>query len=279
LLEACLRSLVEQCTAAGAELIVARPLQPGDAEMLRERFPGVRLVAAEPGSDIPRLRGLGLQSASGEAALLTEDHCVADRRWVEVLRTAIADADVAGGGMGNAKIERAIDWAAYFAEYGFYAGTRRGGAGPTTLLGGANVAYGPRCVRDVATWALAGEWENLSHDRVRARGGTMRFVPDAKIYQNRSYRFADFCADRYEHGGDYARGRMAQRPDMSRAVRLLACAVLPAVLLARAARDAASVNPVAFIRALPFTLCFLSAWSMGEAVEYWRGPNHGDVRA
>ena len=279
LLEACLRSLVEQCTAADAELIVARSLRPGDADVLRERFPLVRLVDAEPGSDLPRLRGLGLQAARGDAALLTEDHSVADSRWVELLGRAIRDADIAGGGMGNAKTERAIDWAAYFAEYGLYAWTRRAGAGPTALLSGANVAYGRRCLREIAAWALAGEWENVSHDRVRARGGTLRFVPDAKVYQNHSYRFAHFWVNRYEHGRDYARARIAHHPDTSRAARFAACAVLPAVLLARVARDAASVHPVAFVRALPFTLCFLSAWSMGEAAGYWRGPTRLDAGA
>src|SRR5437773_2277443 len=110
--------------------------------------------------------------------------------------------------MGNAQRERAVDWAAYFSEYGFFSSTRRDSNRP--LLTGANVAYRRRIINQVVQWARQGEWENVAHHRLLAKGSAMRFVSSAAVYQNKNYRFREFCMDRFEHGRDYARKRLSE---------------------------------------------------------------------
>jgi hypothetical protein len=78
-------------------------------------------------------------------------------------------------------------------------------------LTGANVAYHRSIVGDVIAWASAGEWENVAHERLRARGSSLHFVESAPVFQNKSYEFWDFCVrTRYQHGRDYARTRLVE---------------------------------------------------------------------
>lgn len=283
LLHACVASLAPQCRTARAELIVARAgaLTPDDEVRLVDQ--GVRLLVSHDGATVPELRGLGMQAASGDLVAVTEDHCVAADGWLQALRVAAGeDADVIGGGMDNAQRARAVDWGAFFSEYGFFSSGRegrapraeerpeRGGAPP--LLTGANVAYARSVADTVASWAAAGEWENVAHQRLAAEGRVMRFAPDAVILQNKSYNFGPFCVDRYEHGLDYARTRLVIEGPRRRLVLLAVTPLLPFLLTLRVARAAAHGRWGTFARALPATLAFLGAWAAGEAAGYIAGP-------
>lgn len=273
LLDSCLASLMPQCNQFVAELIVVRAGTAAEIMDLRASYPDVRFIAAAPATAIPQLRGIGMAESTGDIVALTEDHCVVDPSWVATLLQNADGADVIGGSMDNAQRDRAVDWAAYFAEYGFFAEPRSGNGnrgGP--LLTGANVAYKRRVVRDVAEWARHGEWENVAHRRLWAHGSAMRFVRSAAVYQNRNYRFREFCVDRYEHGRDYARTRLAEEGSSRRWILFVASPLLPSLLVWRVARAAAPKRWGAFCRALPATFAFLCAWSVGEAVGYLRGP-------
>ena len=275
LLQACLGSLLSQCQRLNAELLVARAGNASDVTAFAKTYPSVRFVTAPLDASIPQLRALGMAQASGDVVALTEDHCIADANWVESLtQSANSDADVVGGGMDNARRSRAVDWAAYFAEYGFFSTDRPEPQG-TPLLTGANVAYKRHVIADVIGWAQDGEWENVAHTRLVARGSMLRFARTAAIYQNQSYSVSSFCVDRYEHGRDFARKRLVEEPGARRWFLLAASPLLPPLLTWRVARAAARGRWGTFIRALPATVLFLTAWSIGEGVGYLRGPSDG----
>ncbi|MGI8497105.1 MAG: glycosyltransferase family 2 protein [Gemmatimonadaceae bacterium] len=274
LLDACLASLRGQCVRAGAELIVARAGLEHEAAALRRVFPGVRFIAAPADASIPQLRGIGMAEAAGDIVALTEDHCVADEHWLETIARHAGEgggADVVGGGMDNAQRARAVDWGAYFAEYGFFAPSRKSDELAVPLLTGANVAYHRRVVDQVVELARQDEWENVAHDRLLASGSILRFASTAAIYQNQSYSFGPFCVDRYQHGRDYARKRLAEAPGVKRWLHLMGTPLLPFVLTWRVAQAAGEQRRGTFIRALPATFAFLAAWSVGEAVGYLKG--------
>ncbi len=272
LLRACVQSLAPQCARAGAELIVARAGTPDEVADVAARMPEARFVQTAH-RDIPRLRGAGMAAARGEVVAVTEDHCVASDGWLDALVAGMSEsADVVGGGMDNARVARAVDWGAYFSEYGFFAPMRETSRGGPPLLTGANVAYRRPVVADVTAWAQAGEWENTAHGRLAERGSRMAFAPKAAIYQNKSYGFASFCVDRYEHGRDYARTRLTESPSANRWTLAAASPLLPALLTYRVGRAASRGRVGTFVRALPATFAFLTAWSVGELVGYLRGP-------
>ena len=276
LLQACLGSLLGQCQRLGAELLVARAGAASEVAALAKTYPSIRFVSAPVEASIPQLRAIGMGQASGDVVALTEDHCIADEKWVESLtHTANSDADVVGGGMDNARRSRAVDWAAYFAEYGFFSTERPEAKEGAPLLTGANVAYKRHVIADVIGWAQDGEWENVAHTRLVARGSMLRFARTAAIYQNQSYSLSAFCVDRFEHGRDYARKRLVEEPGARRWILLAASPILPALLTWRVARAAAKGRWGTFLRALPATMLFLTAWSVGEGIGYLRGPAEG----
>ena len=173
--------------------------------------------------------------------------------------------------MDNARRSRVVDWAAYFAEYGFFAPERPEAKAGAPLLTGANIAYKRHVIADVIGWAQEGEWENVAHDRLVAKGSMLRFARTAAIYQNQTYSVASFCVDRYVHGRDYARKRLVEEGP-KRWVLFAASPILPPLLTWRVARASARTRWGTFLRALPATFLFLTAWSVGEAVGYLRGP-------
>jgi GT2 family glycosyltransferase len=276
LLQACLGSLLGQCQRLKAELLVARAGAASDVSALGKTYPSVRFIAAPVDASIPQLRAIGMAQASGDVVALTEDHCIADENWVETLtQSANSDADVVGGGMDNARRSRAIDWAAYFAEYGFFSADRPETNTGTPLLTGANIAYKRHVIADVIGWAQDGEWENVAHSRLVAQGSMLRFARTAAIYQNQTYSVSSFCTDRYVHGRDYARKRLVEDAGARRWLLLAGSPLLPPLLTWRVARAAARGRLGTFVRALPATILFLTAWSVGEAVGYLRGPADG----
>ena len=274
LLHACIASLVPQCRASGAQLIVVRAgaLQAEDAA--RVTGSGATLVRAPDAATIPILRGLGMQVATGDLVAVTEDHCLAAPDWLDSIRVGATDGvDVLGGGMDNAQRARSVDWGAFFSEYGFFSSERPTSTEVPALLTGANVAYARTVSAAVASWAVAGEWENVIHNRLAHSGFVLRFAPRAVILQNKTYAFGPFAVDRFEHGVDYARTRLTVEGVGRRWIRLLLTPALPWVLTARVARAAASGRWLTFVFALPATFAFLAAWSLGEAVGYLRGPS------
>ncbi len=271
-LTACLDSVVAQTTGKGGRVVCARRGPEDEIEALRREWPDVAFVAAALDAGVPELRGAALAAVTGDA-LLTEDHCVVAEDWVGSLRKALAaGADVAGGAMGNARTRRAIDWGAYFAEYGFFGpAAGRGGEPPSPT--GANVAYAERLVPRVAAAYSSGLWENVVHDQLRSEGLVFAFDESAIASQNLRYRFGAFLGDRFEHGRAYARRRLVDETGFVRRLRLAATTpLLPFVLEARVARLAGTAFPGDFRRSAPFSFAFLVAWATGELVGYVQGP-------
>lgn len=266
LLDETLAALLPQCRAVDAELIVARTVSSPEPALPA----GCRLVQCPATATIPELRGAGLAAAKGDWVALTEDNCAASGNWlVEMSSGFVGPATIVGGSMANARPARAIDCGAALAEYGFFGADQPPAApGAAPLVTGANVAYHCSIVPEVAEWALAGDWEDVIHGRLAAQGATFRVMRRAIMGQNLRYRLTSFCVDRYQHGRDYARVRSATLPPGRRLLLAGATPLLPPLLTARIWRSSGRSSPTEFVRALPWTLAFLSAWAVGEAIGY-----------
>lgn len=275
IVEAALASLVPQCHRAGVQLVVARRATEPDESWIARVAPGCLVVPCPPEDDVPRIRGRGLGHVTGDWVALTEDNCIADPEWLARLgKHFTRGAAVIGGTMGNAATARAIDAGAFFAEYGFFGPGNR--EKPAVVATGANVAYPRELVPRVAEWALAGAWEDLIHSRLAAEGVRFDLAPDAVVRQQLRYTLAGFARDRFEHGYDFATVRARGFAPFQRVVWAAGAGLLPGILAARIWRSTGRHQPRAFVRALPFTIAFLTAWASGEAVAYLRGaPRHG----
>lgn len=265
--------LAPQCRAVGAELIVSRAAPAGNADPVT--LPdGCLRVDCLPTATLPQIRGAGLAAARGDVVLLTEDNCVARPDWVTRMLEdfATSGADIVGGTMGNAHPGRAVDAAAYFAEYGFFGeGRATPGGGASPMVTGANVGYRRAVVDEAARLACAGEWEGVIHHQLVARGARVSLARGAVVDQNLHYTIAGFCRDRFEHARVYASVRAASWMSGRRLMMAAATPLLPALLTWRAWQSAGRVEGSGFFPALPCTLLFFSAWAAGEAVGYLRG--------
>ncbi len=261
-----LEALRPQCERFGASIVVARPASSTKV-VDRDLGKGVTVVMAAPDATLPVVRGTGLANADADWVALTEDNCVPDPRWLETLLAAANPGlAVVGGGMGNALDGRLIDWAAYFAEYGFYGPQRTSSV--DHLVTDANVMYARHVLGRVSAWALAGSWEDDIHLRLHQAGAQFGFAPAAIVRQNEPQRFLPFCANRFDHGRQFAAVRATRIGRAERLARAMTTPLLPVVLLARIARAAGAESPAAFLRAMPLTLAFLASWGAGEFSGY-----------
>lgn len=269
LLDDCLDAILPQARELSAEVVVARA---GDAASLGAAHPGVRVIAAPADASVPLLRGLALEACQGTRVALTEDHCVPQPGWLAALDRAHDEgAEVAGGAMGNGRTTRALDCGAFFAEYGFF-GPDAAGQGVSFAPTGANVSYLGELAREIGGWFRQGLWENVANERLAARSTRVVFAPAALVHQNLTYALGSFCRDRFDHGFAYARRRLVDGASARRWVYLGFTPLLPFLLLRRVAAAARRGHEGEFLRALPFTFGFLSAWCAGEAAGYLRGP-------
>ena len=116
-----------------------------------------------------------------------------------------------------------------------------------------------------------GPVENVAHGRLLEQGARFHFEPAATVFQNKNYRLAAFCRDRFEHGLSYARRRVVDEGSAKRWCALATSPLLPFVLTKRVGQACWARHARPFMRALPFTFTFLAAWSLGEAAGYLTG--------
>ncbi|MBW2242715.1 MAG: glycosyltransferase [Deltaproteobacteria bacterium] len=276
LLDDCLAGILPQARELSAEVVVARAGAVEGTSSLSASHPEIRVIAAPADASVPLLRGLALEACRGQRVALTEDHCVPQPGWLAALdRAHDKGAEVAGGAMGNARTDRALDCGAFFAEYGFF-GPDAAGEGQPFSPTGANVSYLGDLAREIGAWFSDGLWENVANQRLAARSTRVAFAPEALIHQNHTYALGAFCRDRFEHGLAYARRRLIDEGGPKRWVYLGFTPLLPFLLLRRVAGAARRGREGEFLRALPFTLVFLAAWSVGEAAGYLRGPGEAE---
>jgi hypothetical protein len=268
-----LASLGRQRLEGAVELVVAAPrdrIVPPD-----HLPPGVTWVPAEAGAAVPRLRRLGLDRASGDVIVLTEDSCQFDDGWASAWRRAFADPRVlaATGPVVPAMGDRPLDWAVFFCEYAAFLPAPAPGEGRSLRLAGNNFAVrrsladrlDPCTIEETDVPGVAG----CCGDRIALAIG-------AVAGHARRYGLAEAVGDRLRFGRSYGRRRATTLPTAARFAGLVAG---PAILLAQVARLTLTVarqprHAGRFAEVLPLTLGLLTAWSVGE----WLGWAEAAVR-
>lgn len=81
-LEACLRTLVEDCRAIGVELVVVRSTTPAELASLATAHPYALFMPAPDGSTVRQLRAIGITAADGDVVALLEDGRGVAPGWV-----------------------------------------------------------------------------------------------------------------------------------------------------------------------------------------------------
>lgn len=251
-------------------MIVATNRAGGELE---RRYPQARFLRGPQGATVPRLRTLGADAARGRLVALLEDHAAASPCWAIALREAHrAGHRIIGGPVENGLQSRAVDWALYFVEYGFYMPPML--KGPVPRLSGLSIAYDRELLRSCHDVWKETLQENEVNDALRAQGHVLHLAPDAAVDSFLPMTLGYGMGHLRDGGRHFARYRAARSSGAKRLAWALASPLVPAVLFLRLVRGIAARKPARLlqvVRALPFLALVLGAWSWGEATGYFAG--------
>jgi hypothetical protein len=280
-LEGCLESLRRQIDPPALEVLVTCDARLQGVEKLRLGFPDVSFLVVEklrarragPSREHhDELRGIGIREAKAPLVALIEDHGRVDPRWsAELVKEHNQPYAAVGGAMENS-INRSLNWALYFADFGRYQNpvTR----GPSDHVSDANVCYKRAALERVSSSWADSYSEARVHAALAANGEVLALSPDVVVYQHRlNLRLGPALMERLVWGRSYAAQRSAIVPLSRRFVFAALCPLLPAVLFLRKLRNVLHTrrNIAAFVWASPLTVLLDIAWSCGELIGYSTG--------
>ncbi|HSJ64406.1 MAG TPA: glycosyltransferase [Gemmatimonadaceae bacterium] len=276
----CLEALEAQ-TEARLEILVIDRIGEAIRQIVRSRFPRVRLIGVPQGTTIPHMRAIAFAEARAESVAVIEDHVIVPRDWARRLLDAqMRTRAVVGGSVENAATERLVDWAAFLCEYSHCIPPLP--AGPAEWLTGNNVVY-PRAVLQRHRAVIEeGKWENHLHEALKRDGVSLVCVPEIAVGHKKHYTIREYLSQRYLYARSYAGARVVGQPVAKRVAYGIAAFALPPLLFYRTLTRVVSKgrHRAELVRSLPLLALFVTSWALGEVVGYWAGPGDslGKVR-
>ena len=280
-LEKCLEALRRQADAPPMELLVTCNGRLPGVDQLRQRYPDVNFIAVEklrthrsgPSREHhDELRGIGIRAAHAPLVALIEDVGLPDPHWAAQLVSEHAASYAAVGGAMENGIDRALNWAVYFGDFGRYQNPVP--RGPSMFVSDANVCYKRAALERVADAWPESYNEARVHGALAARGEVLALSPEVVVRQGRlNLRLGPVLTERYVWGRSFAATRVAGAPASRRFVMAAMTPLLPFVLFLRQAKKvlASGRNRGSFVRSAPLTVLLNTAWSWGEFVGYATG--------
>jgi hypothetical protein len=279
-LPVCLSALLQQQDCSSHEIDIIVPYDARDTRIatLQQEFPTVRfepvtLTVEGPAGlcheHFDELRAAGLRIAHGAVVALLEDHEQPAPDWCSRLLAAHRLPHAAIGGAVENAVDRPLNWAVYFLDFGRYQNPLT--AGPSGFLTDVNIGY-----KHSTLQALRPVWEQqfsepALHGALQAAGHTLWLSPDVVVYQRRTgLTLAHAMRERYVWGRFFAGNRIQGKPAAARLAYSIMCLAVPGIILLKKIRDILQKrrHGGAFLRALPFTLLLILCWTLGELVGY-----------
>jgi Glycosyl transferase family 2 len=278
-LRSCLDALAHQTNPPSMEIIVPYHEDVDEMEDLVGTHPDVTFIRATSVSIASRkgsgrehhdvLRACGLRAARGEIIALLEDHARPDANWSANVVAAHRQNCAAVGGAIENGIDRTLNWAVYYCDFGKYQNPLP--PGESSFASDANTSYKRQALETVRPIWQASFSEVVVNGALIARGEKVILRPEVVIYQNR--RDLDFVfalRERFSWGRSYAASRSALLSEARRLVYSILSLGLPIVLLLRMGLTAwkRRAHFTKFVGALPIIVVLLISWSLGESVGY-----------
>lgn len=266
-LKQCLASLEKQTDKNKTEVIVAGNFPISENGL---SLPCVFLTLPETAT-VPELRREGIARARGQVVALLEDHCVFDAEWCREIKRGHRRASIIGGSVENASVERALDWAVYFYDYGKYMPPNKGGS--VADLSGINVSYSRTVLEEIREVYADGFFETFVNQALVKRGHRLIMLPSAVVYHNKSYEMTRAAAHCYFLARSFAALRSADFGLAKRALFVGAALLLPVLLPCRiilaTVKKGRRVREL--IRCLPHLIVLMLFWASGEFCGYLLG--------
>ena len=274
----CLDALASQADAPSIEVIVPHLAEVDGLDAVRVRFPSVRFLAApdviaRPGGrehhDV--LRARGLSAARGAVIGLLEDHARPDPRWCASAIAAHRERHAGIGGAIENGVDRVLNWAVYYCDFGRYQNPVP--KGETPFASDANTTYKREALERVRpVWEQAFR-EVIVNGALKDAGSTIALDPAIVVYQNRKgLTLGTAVRERFVWGRSYAATRRALLSLGQRLMYAALSPLLPGVLFLRMARTSWERGSFSsFLPAIPVIALLLATWSAGEGIGYLWG--------
>ena len=273
------RASIEECLAAllgqrqvGVQIVVVDNSTDGTTEIIKERFPGIHLIATPPSALIPELWEAGIRQSTADIVAITTAHCVPRKDWIsEVLRAHEGPAPAVGGAIENDESAGVVDWAVFFCRYSHFMPPLRKGF--ASEIPGDNASYKRvHLDRYQHVWRN-GFWEPAVHAELKRAGLQLLLVPSIVVSHRRSFGLGGFLRQRFQHGLRFGAWRAAGLSRPQRALYLGVSWGIPLVLLARIVLRVLRKgrHRSKLFVSLPILVPFLLAWALGEAIGCLRG--------
>lgn len=278
-MEACLKSLENQTTDKGFEIIVVESSTDGTAELVEERFPEVKLYRFSEKKFPGDARNFGISVAKGKIIAFIDADCAADRDWVDEILKAHQSSHLAiGGAIANGNPESYVGWAAYFCEFSQWMPNMH-----TKWLADvacANMSYKRKAFEKCGDF-IEGTYcsDTDFHWRLRQIGYRLRFVPSILVSHHNIDNFGRFLRHERDHGRSFAQVRVRSQnfSKLRRFIYVVLSFLIPLKLfLSTGLRNFKNrIYLLPFLKASPLLVLGLISWSLGECLGYVRGAMDG----
>jgi hypothetical protein len=276
----CLNAIDRQNGRDCVQLLVVDGSADDTAERVRARFPRAQVIRVDGITSLPKLRGVGIASATAPVVGILDPWCVMSDGWVTATIHAHTSRrePVIGAGVDLEPLERRslTAWATYLYDYWEFVAPFE--SGKTRVLPGNNITYKRDALPPATTLRSAGFWKAFLNAELRRAGHSLWSEPALTVRMRRRVPLAQFFRSRFHHGRSYAAMRVRGAPLLTRWKWALVAPALPLLLLARQVRGIAR-KPVArlwFLACLPLLLAFHVSWAWGELCGYLVGAGRSD---
>ncbi|MFQ5667864.1 MAG: glycosyltransferase [Candidatus Binatia bacterium] len=290
-LRGCLEALQASAVGCRVECIVPYDARLDGVAELAHRFPWVDFVDARAQVDAERfgsfsrehhdiLRAIGLRRARGRIIAMLEDHGTASSDWCSALLAAHEGPDAAVGGAIENGVDRPLNWAVYYCDFGRYQNPVP--QGPVASVSDSNVAYKRDALASVEELWREAFHETVVNGELQRRGAMLRLEPRMIVYQTRrDLRLWPALRERYVWGRSFAGSRVAQTTRARRGRFAGLALLLPAVLswrvLSQGLRRGRHLDRL--LLCMPLVVLLETWWSFGELVGYVTGRSAAPRRA
>ena len=271
-LRRCLDSILACENQDGIEVIVANSSSDTSLSYLAVKYPSVRFIQFSENTGIPDLSAGGIAQTSGEIIALTDSSCLVDVGWItSILKAHQSQSAVVGGTVEIHGLTKAVDWAAYFCEYGEFMYPLR--AGSVDALPGNNISFKRSALLIGNEYVKNKFWKTFWCQRLRAEGIELISEPSIMVYYTKNFRLISFLTRRFHHGRCFAGMRAIKFTFIKRIIYLGGSVFLPFIFLYRVTFTIVGKKRRLKELLLSFPLIVLAIifWSLGETCGFLAG--------
>ncbi len=273
MLRECLLSLENQVKFAEIEVIVVSNFE-GENDEIENQFNFAKFIFLSTETTVPQLRKHGISVAHGEIIALIEDLCSFDSGWCQEIITAHESQHfIIGGAIENASLNKSLNWAVYFFDYGKYMLPAQSTVIAT--LSGMNVSYKKQLLDRFQENYQDGFYDFFFNEKLKNNGYELYFLPSAIIYHHKNYEFKKTARQFYHQARSFAASRVSENnySILKRLSLILISIILPFLLPLRVVAQPLKKwrhLKEAFV-SFPSLIILMSVWAYGEFCGYVGG--------